>query len=246
MMQLTGQELQSLKNQGFNQSQINEALAEIEQEDLQGRFGDAQTKRTSDPRQFSQHSAFSVTPDSNMIKWELELNDILEKMEHILKGDVPKFKEGHMIWDVCPHPEQNILNEHGVQEIMRVLAIYVNRDTILADYEPQEIKEIVFDFGREINNLVFMKYEKMGLDTESKRNGYPMLIRELVDITHSTLTRAKFGQTARNLNTSRFVNQNENVNPQGNITVNAAGGNTGMKERGLLNPMRYISGKFKT
>ena len=119
--------------------------------------------------------------------------------------------------------------------------MYVNRNTILADYDPEEIKEKVFDFGIELNNLIFMKYEDFGLTTIEKRKNYPMLVRELIDMVHSTYTRAKYGRERDSLRTARQIAQTEQIMPA-NFNVNT--GQT-MKERGVVNPLRYIGSKYK-
>ena len=82
-----------------------------------------------------------------MIRWQLELNDILERAEHILRGDIPMFRDGHIIWERNKMPEYNCFNEYGVQEVLKVLSMYINRNTILSDYSNQEINFKVYDFG---------------------------------------------------------------------------------------------------
>jgi hypothetical protein len=232
-----------LKTKGFSDKEIQEALQEIEKEELTKSFGSANFGRSTDPRQFSQHSSFATKDQESLVKWQLELNDILERAEHILRGDKPTFRDGHLIWEASNNPKSNTLNEKGVQTIMNVLATYINRNTILSDYENDEIRIKVFDFGREVNNLIFMNYEEMGIDNEDKMNEYPILVRQLVDLVHSAYKRALKGGERRSLREMIQISQSQGLGTSGGITVNAGGG--GAKERGLLNPMRYIAGKYK-
>lgn len=242
-LQLTQQDITELKARGHTEQEIQTAISDIEKEDLQNSFGNAQAGRGNDPRQFSQHSAFSTKEQESLVKWQIELNDILERAEHILRGDKPTFKDGHLIWEKNIDPSQNTLNERGVQTILKILSNYVNRNTILSDYENDEIRVKVFDFGRELNNLIFMNYEDMGIDNEDKMNEYPMLVRELVDIVHSTYKRALKGGERRSLREMIQISQTSGIG-QGGVTVNAGGGSN-PQSRGLLNPMRYIAGKYK-
>jgi len=233
---LTQQDVVDLQHKGYSEAQIKEAVGELEKED-QGN-----PMATKDPRSFAQQSSFGSRGYSDdIVKWQLELNDILERAEHILRGDVVKFKEGHLIWVENPNPEQNCLNEFGVKLIMQVLANYINRNTILSDYEQDEINYKVFDLGRELNNIIFMKYEEMGMDTEDKRKEYPMLVRKMVDIVHSSYKRALKGGERRSLREMIQISQSHQMMAQGGMTVSPTGQPT--KTRGLLNPMRYISGK---
>lgn len=241
-VQLSQLDWAELKAKGFSDAEIQGAIKDIEKEDLQGSFNNAQGQRGADPRQFSQHSAFATKEQESLVKWQLELNDLLERAEHILRGDKPTFKNGHLIWDPNPNPENNTLNDKGVQTILKILAMYVNRNTILSDYENDEIRYKVFDFGRELNNLIFMNYEDFGIDNEDKMNEYPMIVREIVDLVHSAYKRALKGGERRSLREMIQISQSSGIGA-GGVTVNAGGG--GSKERGLLNPMRYIAGKYK-
>ena len=188
-----------------------------------------------------QMSTFAYNPTDNLVKWQLELNDILERAEHILKEDiVVRDKSGNSYWAPNPDTKARIFNDYGVQEILRILSMYVNRNTILSDYEPTEIKEKVLDFGMELNNLLYMKYELFGLDGVNKRKNYPMLVREMVDIVHSAYKRAQHGGEKRSLREARQIQQTEQIIPQG---YNPQTGQFG-KERSAINPLRYVKGKF--
>lgn len=242
---LSSQDFDELKKAGYSDFQIQSALKEIEKEDLKGSYSQIQHQRTIDPRANSQISSFSVRQDENLIRWQLELNDILERAEHILKGDVPKFRDGHIIWEINPHPENNCLNEQGVHACMKCLALYVNRNTILSDYANEEINFKVFDFGREINNLIFMKEDIFGMDTDEKRKDYAMLVLELKDIVHSAYKRALDGAEKRSLREMINVTQSTATSTQmggQGISINNQG--YPQKERGILNPLRYIRGKY--
>ena len=243
-VKLSTKDLEELKKQGYGAGEIEQALREIEQEELQGSYNRVQQTRSTDPRQNSQISSFSSKANEDIIKWQLELNDILERAEHILRGDVPTFKDGHIVWEKCEHPEKNPLNDTGVQEIMKILALYINRNTILSDYENKEINFKVYDFGRAINNLIFMRDFEFGMDTEEKRKNYEMLVTELKDIVHSAYKRALEGSEKRSLREMINVSQQTSTSAQlGNgVTINAQG--QAQRERGLLNPMRYIKSKY--
>ena len=243
-IRLSSNDIKDLKKQGYSEGEIQQALGEIEKEELSGTYNDVQGQRGQDPRQNSQISSFSTKTEDNIVRWQLELNDILERTEHILRGDVPTFKDGHIIWEKNKTPENNPLNETGVQEIMKILALYVNRNKVLSDYTNKEINFKVFDFGRALNNLIFMRDLEFGMDTEEKRKNYEILVTELKDIIHDTYKRALDGAEKRSLreminvtqatNTSNQIGGGYGVNQQGQVA----------KERGILNPMRYVKNKY--
>lgn len=243
-VRLNQKDIEDLKQQGYSEQEIQMAVREIEQEELSGSYNQVQQQRSSDPRRNSQISAFQSRTDDNLIRWQLELNDILERAEHILKGDIPTFENNQIIWKPNDHPENNPLNNVGVNEIMKILAMYVNRNTILSDYKDQDIHIKIYDFGREVNNLVFMRYDDFGMDNEEKKKNYPILVREIVDIVDSAYRRALDGAEKRSLREMINVSQATSTSAQlGNgVTVNTQG--MPVRERGLLNPMRYTKGKY--
>ena len=231
MQEITQEEIQDLRKQGYTDDQIREAMEEMSGDD------------DNDPHARSQTSAFTTQKDENLIRWQLELNDILERAEHILRGDVPKYERGILIWVKSEHPEKNPLSEWGVQEVMKILSMYINRNTILSDYDNTEINWKVFDFGRRINNLFFMRYDELGMDNEQKRKNYEILIGEMVDLVHSSYKRALHGGERRSLREMISVQQtHQSAGMQNNM------GYGGMpmqpKERSILNPARLFKGKY--
>jgi len=241
-VQLTQNDIADLKKQGFSEAEIQKAVSELENDDLQGSYNSTTQNRYNDPRQNSQMSAFASKQEDNIVRWQLELNDILERAEHILRGDVPKFDDGHIIWKPNPTPENNSLNDVGVNEIMKVLSLYINRNKVLADYSNREINLKVFDFGRAINNLIFMRDLEFGMDTEEKRKNYEMLVTELKDIIHDTYKRALDGAEKRSLR--EMIQVTQATNTQLGAGMQMGGNGNPVKERGLLNPLRYVTGKY--
>lgn len=240
-VQLTQQDLKDLRSKGYSDQEINEAVKEIEQEDLQQGYSQARAGYGTDPRMNASHSAFGTKASEDIARWQLELNDILEKAEHVLKGDIVVFEKGQLIWKDNPHPERNTLNKDGVQICMKFLSLYVNRNTILADYTDEEVRYKTLDFGKRFNDLLFTKYDEMGMDTEEKRKEYSALVGAMTDVVHSCYSRAKDGRERESYRKMISVAQTSSGNLAGGVTVNAS---QQPRTRGILNPMRYIAGKY--
>lgn len=239
-VQLTANDISDLKSQGFSDAEISKAVRELESEELDGSYNN--TKSMQDPRINASHSGFNSRVSDDVARWQLELNDILEKAEHVLKGDIVKFENGSTIWARCENPKENTLNDYGVQLIMKCLTMYINRNTILSDFTGEETRLKTLDFAKELNNLIFMKSEEMGMDNEDKRKEYPMIVREMADIVHSAYARAKDGRERESYRKMITVSQQ-------NQAQQMVGG-MGMpqpiaQKRGILNPARYFgSGKY--
>lgn len=241
-IQLTQQEIADLRAKGFKDHEIAQALKELENEGLKQGYDQAKQQAGKDPRATASHSAFGSKVSDDIARWQLELNDILEKAEHVLKGDVVVFEAGQLIWKDNPNPKDNTLNKNGVQICMKFLSMYVNRNTILADYTDEEIRYKVLDFGKRFNDLIFLKYDEMGMDNEEKRKEYASLVGAMTDIVHSAYARAKDGRERESYRKMISVSQASSGMGMGGLTVNT--GNQSPKTRGVLNPMRYIAGKY--
>lgn len=236
--QINNQQLQQLKGLGYSDEAISLALKEIEEEDqLEQKYNNSQRQAPTN----ASYSSFSTKPYDDVARLQIELNDLLEKTEHILKGDIIAYDNGRQYWAKNPTPEENPLNDLGIRLIMEKLNQHVNKNTILSDYEPEEINLIVLDFGKELNNLLFKKYEEMGLDTEEKRKQYSSIVWDITAIVRNTYSRAKFGRerdSYRKMTTLSLSNANSQV--PNSININSGGG---QKTRSIFNPMRYIAGK---
>lgn len=238
-IKLSQSDIEDLKKQGYSEQDIAKAVGEIEKEELQG----SATQSTSDPRSRSQISSFSTGKMDDIARYQLELNDLLEQTEHILKGDVIVWEDGMKIWKDNPKPEKNPLNIEGIRKIMLELQNYINRHIILGDYDEKDINKIMKGYAHKLKDLIFMKYEEMGMDTEEKRQEYASIVINVVNLVYGSYSRAKDGGERRSLR--EMINTGYNYQQQGNVGMN--GGQVvqqGQHARGILNPMRYIGGKY--
>ena len=109
-------------------------------------------------------SMFQGDDNSNLIEWQLEMDNILERIDHLLRGHTLEFdKEGNLTWQEPKDKSMCVFNEYGVQEILRVLSMYLNRNTILSNYDETTINWKVYDLGMEISDLIFTKYNEISL-----------------------------------------------------------------------------------
>lgn len=198
--------------------------------------------RQRDTQISQQTSAFSREEDENLFKWQLEVDNILERIDHLLRGHILKMLDGSVRWVESTNPEEQMFNDYGVNEILRTLSMYVNRNTILSNLTEEQVEFIVYDATCEINDLILCKYEDMGLNMYKKNVLYPMIVTELEHTFYFTLLRALKGGQREALTKVTSVNQT--------MGLGMGGSPAGMampqrQERGFLNPLRYVVGKYK-
>lgn len=162
---LTPAEIEHYKSKGLSIEQMQQALNEVEKDDGKGNasplaqsYAKAQAQASSHPLQQGSHSAYATSQQSfdNIAKWQIELDSLLERVERVLKGDKPKVINGNVIWTDATG-NQRIFTDYGVEEALRVLSMYVNKNTILSNYDEPTINNKVYDFGVEVSDLIYMK-----------------------------------------------------------------------------------------
>ena len=186
------------------------------------------------------NSMFSGMYSENLIKYQLELDGLLERIEHLLRGDMMTVKNKNVVWTKQEDSEKIIFNDDGVSEIMRILAMYLNINTILSNYDEPTINTKCYDLGVELKDLIYMKYKIFGLNSHEKRKLYPIIVKQVIDVVHSSYLRALHGGERNSLREGRQVNQIDNPNAGYGSGVSI---NNAPRERGIMNPFRYFKGK---
>ena len=186
-------------------------------------------------REYGQLSMFGQA-DTNIVQWQLELKEDLERMEHLLKGDYISFDDkGNEHWKEQTDDRYKPFDNHGVQLLMNVICSYLNRNTLLSNYNNDTINNKMMDLGNDLNDMILMKYEEMGMNTEEKRKLYPMIVREIVDTIHSAYLRALGGEERTSLR--RMMHVSQNINPGGDFN-----NPYGKKPVKLLSPSTWFGG----
>jgi len=123
---------------------------------------EAERAKNRDYQSQNQTSMFSSSNQSNLIEWQLELDNILERVDHLLRTHELKFDEkGSLMWQDQKDASKKIFTDFGVQEILRILSMYLNRNTILSNYDEDTINNKVYDFGLRLSDLIYNKYEQI-------------------------------------------------------------------------------------
>lgn len=171
----------------------------------------------------------------NLIQWQLELDNILERIENLLRGHVLT-DDGNGNIDFRPPEDKSlvILNEYGVQLVMNFISFYMNRNTILSNYKEERINEILRSVGHTLSDVFYINYEKMGLDCVEKRSRYPLLVESILNVVESAYLRALHGEERDSLRKARIVNQTQSLSPP----LAQAGQSSGFS----LNPFKRLAG----
>ena len=104
--------------------------------------------------------------EKNLVQEQLSLADELETIEHLLRGDILKSVDvegGGKVQDWVASKDSStiILTEHGVHLIMNTIMFYLNKNTLLSNYQEELINKKMEDFSNALSDAIFMEYEKV-------------------------------------------------------------------------------------
>ena len=157
---------------------------------------------------FTSNAMFNQSQNDNLIIWQLELDNILERIEHLLKGDIIKDDgQGNVIYQTPTDKSLIILNDYGVQLVMNIISFYLNRNTILSNYDEIRIFNILFDLGNELADVIYINYEQMGMVSIEKKSRHEILILNILHTIESAYNRALSGGERDSLRSARVVTQ---------------------------------------
>ena len=114
-------------------------------------------------------------------------------------------------------------NDYGVAELMRIISMYVTKETFLSYYTEERINEIMGDLGDAINDFLYCNYEKMGMDTKFKESKYSIIIINIMHTIESCYRRALGGAEQHNIRSRAIVTQTEGGRNNAAIGIAQAG-----------------------
>ena len=153
----------------------------------------------------------SATKNENLITFQIETTELLNKLEHFYKGEyIGTLKNGRDTGWVKPTDKKQIpLNDFGVNAMMEIVSKYVDKNTTLSYYSEMRIYEILGDLGEELVIYILSNYEKMGMDDNFKKTKFRLLVITTLHMIESTYRKAIAGQTIKEINQSRIITQSD-------------------------------------
>lgn len=105
----------------------------------------------------------SGNKEQNVVEFQLELEKELDKIYHLLSGhEIKTDRETKSEYWVEPEDDRlKTFSIYGVKQIMNLLSIYVNKNTLLGFYQDEVIRWKVRDFAIELSDLFLNRYEAL-------------------------------------------------------------------------------------
>lgn len=177
--------------------------------DLQAQTQQLQSKNTELTSTLAA-SNYQSQEDKNLIEFQLDTSDMLSKIEHFLKGDyIAVDEDGNEVWTAQTDDSLILFNKYGVNSILLIIGNYIDKNTMLSNYDEMRINEILADLGEELAKFIFCNYERMGMDTEFKKTRFELTVITILHSIESAYRRAIGGSTSQELNSSRIFTQSD-------------------------------------
>ena len=110
-----------------------------------------------------QQESILMQQEKSMIQEQLDLTDELERIDYLLRGYVIEKNDdtGESKWVAPLDNDFIILSDYGVHLIRNTIAWYLNKNTLLSNYDEETINHKMEDFACDLTDTIFMEYEKV-------------------------------------------------------------------------------------
>jgi|TARA_R100000750_G_C2343661_1_gene95319 hypothetical protein len=99
--------------------------------------------------------------EGGIIREQLDISEELIRLENLLRGKILREdSNGELKWTNPKNTDQIILNENGVHLIINALSFYINKNTLLSNYDEDTILHKMEDFATSLADALFMNSEK--------------------------------------------------------------------------------------
>jgi len=98
--------------------------------------------------------------EKNLAETQLDCEETLSRIYHLLKQDfLSPNKEGDLEWQEIKDKKKRVLTEEGVEKIMQIMQSYINKETLLSNFDDKMIARRMLEFSLSLSAVLFMKYE---------------------------------------------------------------------------------------
>jgi len=138
-------------------------VTDLELDEYERRIREAELETSKEKIQTIQQEVMMNSQEKSMITEQLSLGDELERIDYLLRGWTLIVNEdtGESRWGKPPSNDLVVLSDYGVHLIRNTIAWYLNKNTLLSNYEDDVILNKMEDFASDLNDTIFMEYEKV-------------------------------------------------------------------------------------
>jgi len=126
--------------------------------------------------------------NANLIQWQLDGKDVLEEIEHKLKGEVwgGTDSKGNEIYK----PKGvRLMNDEGIGAVLTLISARLSKLVILSNLEDDDIRKMQLAFSKDLIGLFYVKYKDFAIAVPYLSS----IVNFIEDLVYATLKRALKG-----------------------------------------------------
>jgi len=130
------------------------------------------------------YAMFDTQTSPELVRELLQNDDILLKVEHLLKGEIYNDEQGKWIKVYKP-----LMNDEGINNLLLDLSLRIHKNLILSNFDEQDVMRIALETRKQMVTEIYMNGDNYGLkvgDTSSKSR----IVKLLDHAVYSSLRRA--------------------------------------------------------
>lgn len=100
--------------------------------------------------------------EKGLVDIQLEVESVKSDIYHLLRQDrLVMDDDGKTSWDEIKDKTERTLSDWGVERIMQLIHFYINKNTLLTNFDEKQIRSIMLTFMKELNDLILLKYQHL-------------------------------------------------------------------------------------
>lgn len=100
--------------------------------------------------------------EKGLAEEQLDVELIINYIYNLLQGKELKDNgQGIKEWVEPLDARRKILSDWGIQRIMQIVRFHINKNTLLSNFNEEQINRLMYHFTTEMNDIVLLKYERL-------------------------------------------------------------------------------------
>ena len=147
----------------------------------------------------------------DMLRYQLETDDILEQIELIILGKVKVFDKKAQKFKLEDDPyTKPLITIEGWSRLKAYLRISMDKIFSLTDLDDDIIRGMVISAGKNMIDMIELTYEEYGIKSSSDAS---LLVRIITNAMYANLRKSHLATYLKFLRTTIFQHQTQNISP---------------------------------
>lgn len=142
---------------------------------------------------------------NGLLQYQIDSNEIIEEIEHTLKGEVPKYdsKSGEMQW-VKRKESKALINDRGISVLLTILKSRLSKIFILSDFDEENVYSMTTGIGETLIDELYFHWEEYEIPSTSAASTILALVTDTV---YATLRKGYLGKYLNFLKTAQRISE---------------------------------------